>query len=272
MSSYCGFRRTILSRSGEWRGWTGLWSRRKSTCEYSYITARPCADAKTYSEVLYRTYERYVEIQGERTRAQRSWVSGLEPAYQSYTTGHEAIPEVPRRCAYKSWIESEMYYKHGVEVKREGRFEGNWSDEKKWDRLVWSALDANYLGAKKQKPVVEPEESLPYRPMDTKHPSFLSGSNSVPVSRSSKTPSSVPGGVSSPLTLAAKSDLGLTTMSRSQTPREASLPHSSIPKSDHVPTNMSNFQILDEASSPESLIPKSHPEAEQLRDGFTRQN
>jgi hypothetical protein len=138
MSSYCGFRRTILSRSGEWRGWTGLWSRRKSTCEYSYITARPCADAKTYSEVLYRTYERYVEIQGERTRAQRSWVSGLEPAYQSYTTGHEAIPEVPRRCAYKSWIESEMYYKHGVEVKREGRFEG--IGQMKRSGIGWSGV------------------------------------------------------------------------------------------------------------------------------------
>jgi hypothetical protein len=262
MSSYCGSRRTTLSRSGEWIGWTGSWSQRNSTCEYSYITAGSRANSKTYSEILYRTYERYVEIQGERTRAQRLWVPGLEPAYQSYSTGHEAIPEISRRCAYKPWIGSEMYYNHGVEVKREGRFEGNWTDEKKWDRLVWSAADADYLEVKNQKPIAEPEENLPYRPTDTETPSFLSGNGSVPVSRSSKTLSTAPDEVSPHPSLAAKNDPGLTTMSRSQTSGGASSPHLSVLKSDHASTNMSDSQTLSEASSPDLSIPRSHPEAE----------
>jgi hypothetical protein len=160
-------------------------------------------------------------------------VPGLEPAYQSYTTGHETVPEIPRRCAYKPWIGSEMYYKHGIEVEREGRFERSWTDEDKWDRLVWSAAGTNPLPAKKRKHIVEPEESLPCRHVDTQTPSSLSGSGSggsVLVSRSSKTLSPAPDEASSPPTLSAKSDTGLTNMSGSRTSGGASSPDSSIVK------------------------------------------
>jgi hypothetical protein len=222
----------MSSFSGGWRGWTGSWSQRRSTCEYIYITTKSRVN-RIYSEFLYRAYDRYIEVQGERTSAQRLWVPGLEPAYQSYTTGHETIPEIPRRCAYKPWIGSEIYYKHGIEIIREGRFEGSWTDENKWDRLVWSAADTNHLPAKKRKHIVEPEECLTCRDVDNQTPSSLSGSGSgsVPVSGSSKTLPLAPDEASSPPTLTAKSDTGLTNMSGSQTSGGASSPDSSIVKS-----------------------------------------
>jgi hypothetical protein len=140
-----------------------------------------------------------------------------------------------------------MYYKHGIEVKRKGKFECDWKDESKWDRLIWSAPDAKYLAARKAEtiaaketeviatkgaePFVEPEEHIPYRSEHIQNPSFLRGNGYVQV-----------------IDWADQvSRMRADTTANSQT-------------------------LSDPASSPLTLALKSDPEAEQPRDGPTRQD
>jgi hypothetical protein len=112
-------------------------------------TTRPYADPTISSEILYIAYEHYIEVQGLRTRAQGLWVPGLEPTYRTYTNSVESIPALPRHTEYKKWGASDMYYKNGIEVKRKGKFRCNWTDERNWDRTIWSATDEK-IGKEKE--------------------------------------------------------------------------------------------------------------------------
>jgi hypothetical protein len=177
-------------------------------------------------------------------------VPGLEPIYQKYTNGHESIPALPRNYDYKQWTASNMYYKHGIEVKREGKFECDWKDESKWDRLIWSAPDAKYLAARKAETIAaketefiatkgseafdEPEDHIPYRSEDIQNPSFLRGNGYVPVIDWADQVSR----------MRADTTASLQTLSRTSDP----------------------------ASSPLTLALKNDPEAEQPRDGPTRED
>jgi hypothetical protein len=175
-------------------------------------TTEPCTNPTISSEDLDLAYERYIEVQGSRTRAQKLWVPGLEPTYRTYTSDVESIPALPRHTEYKKWRASDMYYNDGIEVKRKGKFECNWTDERKWDRTIWSVVD--------KKSVMEKEEGLEKRVgeigcrnMGSKKASFLLTSRMVPQAKTanSKTLSRAP-----------------TKLSQSQTPDEAS----SVPQSE----------------------------------------
>jgi hypothetical protein len=94
-------------------------------------------DCTTCSEPLHLAYDRYIEIQGERAIAQKLFVPGLEPLHIQRGHRYEAIPPLPDNTEYKVWRASNMYFKNGIEVKRKGKFEGDWTDQKKWDRTIW---------------------------------------------------------------------------------------------------------------------------------------
>jgi hypothetical protein len=53
----------------------------------------------------------------------------------------ELIPALPTYTEYRKWRASDMYYKNGLEVQRKGKFECSWTDEMKWDRMIWSAAE-----------------------------------------------------------------------------------------------------------------------------------
>jgi hypothetical protein len=171
---------------------------------------------------LYLAYERYIEVQGERTRAQRLWVPGLDPTYRAYTDGYESISELLRNTEYKKWRASDMDYKNGIEVKRKGKLEGAWTDETKWDREIWSAPDVKNA-IKKEESIQKPWEELPHRDVGTNNVSFLrSNDNTSKINFPALTSRIIP---ASPAP---------TKLSQSQTPDEASspLPSNSAPKSE----------------------------------------
>ncbi|CAO2648606.1 Nn.00g078730.m01.CDS01 [Neocucurbitaria sp. VM-36] len=87
-------------------------------------------------------YERYVEFVGPGVMVQRLWVPGLEPTYVPARSGSEVkIPALPRHFGQMVWRASDMYYKNGVEVTRQGLGMGDWKDELGWDRKIWMVPD-----------------------------------------------------------------------------------------------------------------------------------
>jgi hypothetical protein len=63
----------------------------------------------------------------------------LELDHLESPLGIELLPDVPKDIEFKKWIGSEMYFENGLEVKRKGRFEVQWMDTNRWDRMIWSA-------------------------------------------------------------------------------------------------------------------------------------
>jgi hypothetical protein len=100
------------------------------------------------SAILAHCYERYIELQGENTRAQKLWVAGLEPTHHVPSAASISIPGVPRNTEYKKWKASDMYYKNGLEVERKARFESSWVDTNRWDRTIWSVPDVEKVVSK----------------------------------------------------------------------------------------------------------------------------
>jgi hypothetical protein len=132
----------------------------------THLTGGSVADNTACSEPLHLAYDRYIEIQGERARKQKLCVPGLEPIHLPHGHNCEKIPLVPDNIEYKVWRASNMYFKHGFEVKRKGKFEGYWTDEKKWDRMIWSVPVAKTIREDTQLEVKEVDKKLQEQPAD----------------------------------------------------------------------------------------------------------
>ncbi|KAH7089529.1 hypothetical protein FB567DRAFT_618742 [Paraphoma chrysanthemicola] len=100
---------------------------------------------------IHRAHERFIDVQGYRSKQHKLWVTGLEPIDEIITQGR--LPQsVPRNTEYEAWRASDMSFKNGIEVARKGKFEGTFLDKSKWERKIWSVP-----GAKKECEKEEPE-------------------------------------------------------------------------------------------------------------------
>lgn len=97
-------------------------------------------ESSSHVEMIQLAHNRFVDLMGDEVRVQRLWVPGLEPTYTVNTTA-TIIPDLPRRFERKFWRASEMYYKHGFELRRKGRCLGMWRDQSRWQRTLWTAQE-----------------------------------------------------------------------------------------------------------------------------------
>ncbi|KAL5121488.1 hypothetical protein ACEQ8H_000560 [Pleosporales sp. CAS-2024a] len=89
--------------------------------------------------ILGYTYERFIDLQGERARAQKLWVPGLEPHLALPSPCYVQVPAMPANTEYKQWSANDMYFKNGIEVKRKAILERRCKDANHWDRTIWRA-------------------------------------------------------------------------------------------------------------------------------------
>ncbi|KAH7073910.1 hypothetical protein BKA63DRAFT_604208 [Paraphoma chrysanthemicola] len=86
---------------------------------------------------IHRAHERFIDVQGYRSKQHKLWVPGLEPVHEVNTQGQ--LPQsVPRNTEYKAWRAGDMYFKNGLEVARKGKLEGTFLDKSRWERRIWS--------------------------------------------------------------------------------------------------------------------------------------